>query len=100
MSEIVPHALLLTLSVGLSYGVYGTEAGRRLRTRELGRALLFGLGTLLVLFFGTAFGADGFEGWVWWFVLAGLPIFVGAAWADTTSANQEAVNNYPLPEGD
>ncbi len=101
MDEIVPQALLFTLSAGLSYGVYGTEAGRRLRSRELGRALLFGIGTLLVLFFGTQFGSVcDLESWVFWFIIGGVPIFLGAAWADTTGTNQEAVDRNRLPEGE
>ena len=101
MNEIVPQALLFVLSGGFSYLVYGTEIGSRMRRSELGRAILFGMGTLLVLAFGTAYGAGGaLETWVFWFLIGSVPILFGAGWADSPSANREAVKRYRLPEED
>lgn len=97
MDEIVPQALLFTVSGGLAYGVYGTEVGRRLRSREVGRLLLCSVGTFVVLLFGAEFGAEDLEEWVYWFFIASIPVYIGGTWADSSSSNQDAVDQYRLP---
>lgn len=100
MDTIVPQLLLFTVSSLMSYVVYGTEMGRRLRRRELGRVLLSGVGAFIVLFFGVEFGAEGLEAWVFWFFIGSIPVCIGAAWADSPSSNQEAVDRHRLPGGE
>lgn len=99
MNDYTPHALLLSLSTILSYALYGTKAGGRLRRSEVLRRACFGLEMALLLGFGSHYGRAATLGdWLLWAILVSIPPTIGAAWLDAPSANQEAVREYKLPE--